>query len=54
MKRHGKGIALCFYDGSARQVRGRQLWSDFQWSRHYDKVYGANFLRSQPQGNWIE
>jgi len=54
MKRHGKGIALCFYDGSARAVRGRQLWSDCQWSRHYDKAYGANYLRSQPQGNWLE
>ncbi len=54
MKRHGKGIALCLYDGSARAVRARQLWSDFQWSRHYDRVYGANYLRSQPQGNWLE
>ena len=54
MKRHGKGIALCFYDGSARTVRGRRLWSDLQWSRNYDKAYGANYLRSQPQGNWLE
>jgi prepilin-type N-terminal cleavage/methylation domain-containing protein len=54
MKRHGKGIVLCFFDGSARQVSGRRLWSDLQWSRHYDGVYAANYLRSQLQGNWIE
>ena len=54
VQRHGKGIALCSYDRSARTVPGRQLWNDFQWSRNYHKVYRVDFLRSQPDGNWIE
>ncbi len=42
MQRHGKGIQLLFFDGSARAVRTRQLWR-LPWHRefnreHYGKV----------------
>ena len=53
MKRHGKGIQMVLFDGSARQVRGRQLWGGLQWSRNYDRTYGVNFLKSQAQGRWL-
>ena len=54
MKRHGKGIKACMFDWSAQQVRGRQLWGGLQWSRNFDRVYGASFLSAQPQGKWLE
>jgi prepilin-type N-terminal cleavage/methylation domain-containing protein/prepilin-type processing-associated H-X9-DG protein len=33
--RHGKGINLCFFDGSVRKVRARKLWS-LRWHRTFD------------------
>jgi prepilin-type N-terminal cleavage/methylation domain-containing protein len=54
MKRHGKGISMCMFDGSAQRVRARQLWGALQWSRNYDRTYGASYLASQSQGRWIE
>jgi prepilin-type N-terminal cleavage/methylation domain-containing protein/prepilin-type processing-associated H-X9-DG protein len=51
MKRHGRGVNLCYFDGSARNVRANQLWEQ-KWSRNYDMIYGANYLRNQPNGKW--
>jgi prepilin-type processing-associated H-X9-DG protein len=33
--RHGKGVNLLFFDGSARYTRAKDLWS-LPWSRQYD------------------
>ncbi|MBA4146493.1 MAG: type II secretion system protein [Verrucomicrobia bacterium] len=35
MWRHGKGIQMAFYDGSARHVKPRALWK-LQWSKNFD------------------
>jgi prepilin-type N-terminal cleavage/methylation domain-containing protein/prepilin-type processing-associated H-X9-DG protein len=35
MHRHGKGVQLVFFDGSARRKRPRELWSLY-WHRQYD------------------
>jgi len=47
MHRHGKGIQVVFFDGSARQVRARNLWR-LQWHKSFDINYadnqGANFF----------
>ncbi len=53
MKRHGKGIGLVMFDGSAQRVKAIELWGAFQWSQNYDRVYGANFFNSQVQGAWL-
>jgi prepilin-type N-terminal cleavage/methylation domain-containing protein/prepilin-type processing-associated H-X9-DG protein len=53
MKRHGKGINFGMCDGSARSVRAITLWGDFDWSQNYDRTYGAAFLASQTQANWL-
>jgi prepilin-type N-terminal cleavage/methylation domain-containing protein/prepilin-type processing-associated H-X9-DG protein len=52
MKRHGKGINLCFVDGSARNVKAYQLY-ELRWSRNYDPDYGARYLQNQPNGKWM-
>jgi len=52
MKRHGRGVNMSFYDGSSRNVRGSDLW-ELQWSRNYNRAYGASFLRSQAAGKWL-
>ncbi|MFM7102352.1 MAG: hypothetical protein ACKO3N_14405 [Verrucomicrobiota bacterium] len=38
MVRHGKGIQLVFFDGSARAVRTRGLWQ-LPWHRQFDVEY---------------
>jgi len=52
MKRHGRGVNVVFFDGSARLVKGWELW-ELQWSRNYNRAYGASYLRSQRQGAWL-
>jgi len=52
MKRHGKGVNACFFDGSVRRVRASELW-ELKWSRNYDPRYGADFLRRHPEGAWL-
>ena len=43
--RHGKGIQLVFFDGSARRVRTRDLWY-LQWNKEFktDLPHPANFF----------
>jgi prepilin-type N-terminal cleavage/methylation domain-containing protein len=53
MKRHGKGIGLVMFDGSARTVKAVELWGAFDWSQNYDRAYGINFFNSQAQGAWL-
>lgn len=43
MHRHAKGINMTFFDGSARRVRPKQLWS-LQWHKSFD----VNYVNSQP------
>ena len=43
LMRHSKGINLVFFDGSARNVRVRKLWS-LPWNREFD----VNFADGQP------
>jgi prepilin-type N-terminal cleavage/methylation domain-containing protein len=43
MARHGKKVALCFMDGSARTVKLPALWG-LRWSRNYDPAVGAQYL----------
>jgi prepilin-type N-terminal cleavage/methylation domain-containing protein/prepilin-type processing-associated H-X9-DG protein len=52
MKRHGKGINLCFFDGSARNIKAYQLY-ELRWSRNYDPDYGVRYLQNQPNGKWM-
>jgi prepilin-type N-terminal cleavage/methylation domain-containing protein/prepilin-type processing-associated H-X9-DG protein len=52
MKRHGKGINMCFFDGSARNIKAAQLY-ELRWSRNYDPEYGARYLQNQPNGKWM-
>jgi prepilin-type N-terminal cleavage/methylation domain-containing protein/prepilin-type processing-associated H-X9-DG protein len=52
MKRHGKGINMCFFDGSAHKVRAYQLY-ELPWSRNYDPVRGAALLKMNPAGAWM-
>jgi prepilin-type processing-associated H-X9-DG protein len=35
MIRHGKGLNMCFFDGSARNLKVRHLYS-LRWSQNYD------------------
>ena len=51
MKRHGKGTAVGFFDGSTHTVKAHELY-ELKWSRHYDPVYGANYLRNSAAGQW--
>ena len=53
MKRHGKGISLGMLDGSAQKVKAVRLWGDFDWSQHYDRIYGVMFLKNQSQAGWL-
>ena len=41
MQRHGKGIQVAFFDGSARQVRARHLWR-LPWHNSFDINYADN------------
>jgi prepilin-type N-terminal cleavage/methylation domain-containing protein/prepilin-type processing-associated H-X9-DG protein len=41
MHRHGKGIQVSFFDGSARHVRARQLWQ-LNWHKTFDVNYAAS------------
>jgi prepilin-type processing-associated H-X9-DG protein len=47
LHRHGKGVQLTFFDGSARQARARGLWR-FYWHNKFDVTYadkqGENFF----------
>jgi prepilin-type N-terminal cleavage/methylation domain-containing protein/prepilin-type processing-associated H-X9-DG protein len=43
IRRHAKGSQAAFFDGSARAVRSRQLWS-LVWHSSFD----VNFVSSQP------
>ena len=47
MYRHGKGIQLVFFDGSARRKRPRELWS-LPWHNSFDVNFaatrGANYF----------
>ena len=52
MKRHGKGICVGMFDGSAQRVKAYELWG-LQWSRNYDRNYGLSYLKGQPQGSWV-
>ena len=36
--RHGKGVNLCFFDGSVRKLRARKLWS-LRWHRTFDPTH---------------
>lgn len=38
MARHGRGINLLFFDGSARNVRAMHLWR-LKWHREFDTAY---------------
>jgi prepilin-type N-terminal cleavage/methylation domain-containing protein/prepilin-type processing-associated H-X9-DG protein len=38
IQRHGRGIHLAFFDGSARHVRARHLWR-LTWNRQFDVTY---------------
>jgi prepilin-type N-terminal cleavage/methylation domain-containing protein/prepilin-type processing-associated H-X9-DG protein len=40
MHRHGKGIQVAFFDGSARYVRARNLWQ-LPWHNSFDVNYAA-------------
>jgi len=40
MKRHGKGINLNFFDGSARTVSVKGLW-ELKWNRNFDIEYST-------------
>lgn len=40
MKRHGKGINILFFDGSARYTRAKDLWQ-FPWHKDYNADYAA-------------
>jgi len=40
MARHGKGVQLVFFDGSARSVTARRLWQ-LPWHREFDVSYSA-------------
>jgi prepilin-type N-terminal cleavage/methylation domain-containing protein len=53
MKRHGNGIGLVMFDGSAHRIRAVELWGTLNWSQNYDRAYGYNFFRSQSQGQWL-
>lgn len=53
MKRHGKGIGLGMFDGSAHRIRAVDLWGTLDWSQNFDRAYAAAFFASQPQGNWL-
>jgi prepilin-type N-terminal cleavage/methylation domain-containing protein/prepilin-type processing-associated H-X9-DG protein len=52
MKRHGQGINMAMFDGSARQVKGSDLWG-LQWSRNFNPAFGINYLKGQKQGAWL-
>ena len=39
--RHGKGIQVGFFDGSARRVRARDLWL-LHWHNSFDVNYAAS------------
>jgi prepilin-type N-terminal cleavage/methylation domain-containing protein/prepilin-type processing-associated H-X9-DG protein len=39
MHRHGKGVQVVFFDGSARRVRARNLWRLY-WHNSFDIKYG--------------
>ena len=41
MHRHGKGIQVAFFDGSARRVRARDLWQ-LHWHNSFDINYAAS------------
>jgi prepilin-type N-terminal cleavage/methylation domain-containing protein/prepilin-type processing-associated H-X9-DG protein len=41
LNRHGKGIDVCFFDGSARRVRTRALWRLY-WHNSFDINYWAS------------
>ena len=47
MHRHGKGIQMSFFDGSARHRRARELWR-LNWHNSFDVTYadrqGPNFI----------
>jgi len=49
MHRHGNGIQLTFFDGSARHARPRALWRLY-WHNKFDVTYAdkqnANFFPS--------
>jgi prepilin-type N-terminal cleavage/methylation domain-containing protein/prepilin-type processing-associated H-X9-DG protein len=47
MWRHGKGINLVFFDGHARRVRPKQLWS-LRWHQTFD----VNFVGTQGPSYW--
>ncbi len=52
MKRHGKGVNMAFFDGSARNLKASQLY-ELRWSRNYDPSYGALYLKTQSTGQWM-
>jgi prepilin-type N-terminal cleavage/methylation domain-containing protein/prepilin-type processing-associated H-X9-DG protein len=39
--RHGKGIQIAFFDGSARYTRARDLW-ELPWHRSFDVSYSSS------------
>jgi prepilin-type N-terminal cleavage/methylation domain-containing protein/prepilin-type processing-associated H-X9-DG protein len=46
--RHGKGINMCFFDGSARWVRAKTLWGQ-QWHRSYNTLFQPDLSKA----NWL-
>jgi len=53
MIRHGRGLNMCFFDGSARNLKVRQLYS-LRWSQNYDpdSTTVANVVASLP--GWMK
>ena len=53
MGRHGKGVNMCFADGSARFTRGKSLWT-LRWSQNYDPAYGAAYVAPLAVARWLD
>jgi len=52
MKRHGKGVNMCFFDGSASSLKAYKLY-ELRWSQNYDPARGAALLKMNPAGAWM-
>jgi prepilin-type processing-associated H-X9-DG protein len=40
MARHGRGVNVLYFDGSARNTRAKELWT-LPWHRKFDVNYAA-------------
>ena len=52
MKRHSKGVNMCFFDGSAHYLPAYKLY-ELTWSRNYDPIHGAALLKMNTSGAWM-